>query len=203
MYPHEVVAVVLAAGAGKRFGGGKMAALIDGTPLPAHVVTAVRAAGIERVVMVLGRDACAVTAALLPREPLLRAINPAPERGLASSLRLGIGAARACEPAGVLILLGDQPLVRTSVIEALLATEAPAGAVAIAPLYADDPAPNPVLLLPAGFDLVAAAEGDQGLGRLLATVGDRVVRVPVAGANPDIDTPADLADLASPEGSGR
>ncbi len=65
------------------------------------------------------------------------------------------------------------------------------------PRYAEDAAPNPVLLLAAGWSLVARLSGDRGLGSLLVADPDRVVHVAVAGANPDIDTPADLAAVAA------
>lgn len=201
-----VTGLVLAAGAGTRFGGGKVRALLEGRPLVAHVLAAARAGGIERLVLVLGRDALAVRAALAADDPgalagVLVATNPAPERGLASSLRVGLAAAvGAPEPDGVLILLGDQPRVAPAVIRALagLVVEAPTGAYAIVPSYAADGAPNPVLLLPSGWSAAAALDGDRGLGPLLAAEPGRVVRVPFAGMNPDVDTPADLAALEVP-----
>jgi len=198
-------ALVLAAGSGTRFGGGKMRALLDGRPLVAHVLDAARAAGMERLVLVLGRDAAGVLTALRAAEGaagdlhgVLVVLNAAPERGMASSLRLGLAAATAAPtPAGVVILLGDQPRVRPDVIAALLDAfvSAPSGTLAVVPEYAADGAPNPVLLLPAAVALVAELDGDRGLGALLAARPERVVRVQVAGANPDIDTPADLAAL--------
>jgi molybdenum cofactor cytidylyltransferase len=201
-------ALVLAAGSGTRFGGGKMRALLDGRPLVAHVLDAARAAGMERLVLVLGRDAAGVLTALRAAEGaagdlhgVLVVLNAAPERGMASSLRLGLAAATADPtPAGVVILLGDQPRVRPDVIAALLdaSVSAPSGTLAVVPEYAADGAPNPVLLLPAAVALVAELDGDRGLGALLAARPERVVRVQVAGANPDIDT---LADLAALEGS--
>jgi molybdenum cofactor cytidylyltransferase len=125
-------------------------------------------------------------------------VNPAPERGLATSLAVGFGPASAAPtPAGVLVVLGDQPRVRADIIRALCAASAPHAAVAIAPRYEADAAPNPVLLLPVGWPLVARLTGDRGLGPLLASAAEEVIRVPVHGANPDVDTPADLADLAS------
>ncbi len=199
----DTAAVILAAGAGSRFGGGKIRAPLDGRPLLAHVLAAVREAGVGRVVVVLGRDAGAVVSAVREAEPaalgrVLVAVNPEPERGLASSLAIGFGpAAAAPAPPGVLVVLGDQPRVRADVLRALCAVETPAGAVAVVPRYDADAAPNPVLLLPAGWPLVARLTGDRGLGALLAADPARVVRVPVRGANPDVDTPADLADLAS------
>jgi len=201
----DAAAVILAAGAGSRFGGGKVRASLDGRPLLAHVVAAVREAGIGRVVVVLGRDAGAVLGAVREAEPaalerVVVAVNPAPERGLATSLQLGLGAASATPiPAAIFVLLGDQPRVRAGVLRELFraAGAAPVAAIAVVPRYDEDAAPNPVLLLPAGWSLVARLAGDRGLGPLLAADPDRVVRVAVAGANPDVDTPADLAAIAA------
>ena len=201
----DVAAVILAAGVGSRFGGGKVRAALDGLPLVAHVLAAVRAAGIGRVVVVLGRDATGVLDAVREAAPgaleqVIVAVNPAPERGLAASLRLGFGVATAAgpdglPPGGVLVLLGDQPRVRADVLRLLLEAPAPADAVALVPRYAEDAASNPVLLLPGGWPLVAGLSGDRGLGQLLAADPARVVGVAVPGANPDVDTPADLAAL--------
>jgi molybdenum cofactor cytidylyltransferase len=205
----SMAGVILAAGAGVRFGGGKVRAPLDGRPLVGHVLVAARAAGLSRIVLVLGRDAVAVRAALLARDPaaldgVLLAVNGAPERGLASSLRLGLAVATAePAPAGVLVLLGDQPRVRPEVIEALLgaAATAAAGTFAVAPAYVGDGAPNPALLLPPAWPTAMALEGDRGVGPILAADPARVVRVTAAGSNPDVDTPADLDALATPEPS--
>jgi CTP:molybdopterin cytidylyltransferase MocA len=195
--------LVLAAGSGSRFGGGKVRATLDGRPLVAHVLAAARAAGLRRLVLVLGRDAVEVLAAVRVAEPglldgVLVAVNGAPERGLATSLRLGLAAATASPaPTGVVVLLGDQPRVRAEVVEALAlaAASSPGEALAVVPAYADEGGPNPALLLPAGWPLAAELEGDRGAGPLLAAHPERVLRIPVAGANPDVDTRADLAAL--------
>jgi molybdenum cofactor cytidylyltransferase len=198
------VGLVLAAGSGTRFGGGKARAPLDGRPLVGHVLDAARAAGLARIVLVLGRDDVDVRATLLAADPaaldgVLVAVNGGPERGLASSLRLGLAVATAAPaPSGVLVLLGDQPRVRPDVIASVLAAAVGArpGTRAVAPAYPGDGAPNPVLLLPPGWALAAGLEGDRGVGPLLASSSDLIVRVPVAGSNPDVDTPQDLADLA-------
>ena len=205
--PARIAGLILAAGAGSRFGGGKMRARLDGRSLVAHVLAAARAAHLGRLVLVLGADAGAVRADLLATDPaafegVLVAVNPAAGRGLATSLRLGLAAATAePRPDGVLILLGDQPRIRPATLAALLAAPAPADAIAVVADHADDQAPNPVLLLwPRGAVLLGELGGDRGLGPLLAAHPERVVRIPVAGANPDIDSPVDLAAL---EGSPR
>jgi CTP:molybdopterin cytidylyltransferase MocA len=183
-----------------------MRARLDDRPLVAHVLATAREAGLGRLVLVLGDDASTVRADLLAADPagldgVLVAVNPAAERGLATSLRLGLAAATAAPaPAGVLVLLGDQPRVRPAVIAAVIAAAeaAPPEARAVAPLYVDDGAPNPVLLLSPGWSLVAGLEGDRGIGPLLTLRPDLVIRVPAAGSNPDVDTCEDLAAMSAP-----
>jgi CTP:molybdopterin cytidylyltransferase MocA len=203
MTGRRMAGLVLAAGSGSRFGGGKVRAPLDGRPILAHVLAAARAAGLGRIVLVLGRDAVDVLEAVRDAAAdatagVLVVLNPAPERGMATSLRCGLSAVTSDPPpGGVVVLLGDQPLVRPAVIEALadVAGRAPRGTLAVVPAYASDAAPNPALLLPPAWALAAAVDGDRGVGPLLAAAADRVVRVPVSGSNPDVDTRADLAAL--------
>jgi CTP:molybdopterin cytidylyltransferase MocA len=55
-------AIVLAAGAGSRFGGGKLTATFAGKPLLQHVLDRVAEAGVGETVVVLGSDAEAIEA---------------------------------------------------------------------------------------------------------------------------------------------
>ncbi len=89
--------------------------------------------------------------------------------------------------------LGDQPLVSPTAIRSLLDAPAKRGRPFVVPAYADDHGRNPVLVRKAGFGLVAEAEGDRGLGPVLAAHPELVVEVAVDGTNPDVDTPGDLA----------
>ena len=188
---NTTVGLVLAAGAGSRFGGGKLLARIGGRPVLQHVLDALAETGVAEVVVVLGGDAAAVEGAIAWRGER-RVVNRAPERGLASSLQVGFEAVEAAAGA-VLVALGDQPLVSTEAIRALLDAPAKRGRPIVVPVYADERGRNPVLLRRPGFDLVAEANGDRGLGPVLAAHPDLVAEIPVAGTNPDIDTPDDLA----------
>ena len=187
---------MLAAGAATRFGSPKSLARLDGKPLLAHVLDAAAAAGLVPTVVVLGDAADAVEPAIRWRAEL-RVRNPDPGRGLASSLRIGLEALWALEPsvAGAVILLGDQPWVRPDVIAALLACRASSDRPIVAPRYADGGGPNPALVERSAFALAADLEGDRGLGPLIARRPELVTFVDVAGTNPDVDTPADLARL--------
>ena len=195
MTTRHVAAVVLAAGAASRFGGGKLLASLAGRPVLQHVLDRLADAGVGEVVVVLGDDAQAIEQAIDWRGEL-RMRNPDPGRGLSSSVRIGIeGLDGAVDRA--LFVLGDQPLISVETIRALL-DAAPDGARPITvPVYALDGGRNPVLLDRSAFGLVAEATGDRGLGPVIAAHPELVREVPVdaPAGNPDIDTRADLVAL--------
>lgn len=191
----RVVAVVLAAGEGSRFGGRKLLASIEGRPVLQHVLDRLAEAGIGDVVVVLGEDADAIEAAIDWRAAR-RVRNPDPRRGLSSSLQVGIDALDDAVGAA-LIVLGDQPRLSLVAIRVLLDAGVHVGVdrpIAV-PVYPTDTGRNPVLLGRAAFALVAQATGDRGLGPLIDAHPELVREVPAPGAtegNPDIDTRADL-----------
>lgn len=194
----RVVAVVLAAGASTRFGSPKLVAPLDGRPLLQHALDAVAAAGLDDVVAVLGDESAAIERAIAWRGER-REINPRPQDGLASSLRIGLDAA-AMDPGvdAVLVVLGDQPSLRPGVVRAVLAAaEGNPATPIVRPRYRLDAAPNPVLVRRSAWALAAGLDGDRGLGPLLASRPELVTEVAVPGANPDIDTPMELAALAA------
>ena len=191
--------VVLAAGAASRFGGAKLLAPLDGRPLLDHVLDAVRAAVPGPTVVVLGHGAEAIEAAIAWGDER-RVINPDPDAGLASSLQVGFAALATLPDAGDLpgafVVLGDQPLVDPAVFRALAAAEVRAGIAFVAPRYVGGGGANPVLVLRPGWPWIEQARGDRGLGPILAAHPELVAEVELGGANPDVDTRADLAELA-------
>ena len=142
----------------------------------------------------LGGDAPAIEGAIAWRTER-RVVNADPERGLASSLAVGM-AAIGGDAEAVLIALGDQPLVGVDTLHALLDAPADASRPVVVPVYADDPGRNPVLLRRAAFPLIGEASGDRGLGPVLAAHPEAVQAIPMRGDNPDVDTQADLARAA-------
>lgn len=189
--------VILAAGAGSRFGGNKLQARIDGAPILAHVLAAARGAGLAPILVVLDPAGARSAPALGVRSDEL-VVNPEPARGLSSSLRLGLAAAGAAAPRvdAAVVLLGDQPLVRPATIRALVAALDGAAAEIAVPVYGGAGGQNPVALRRVAFALAEEADGDRGLGPLLAARPELARRVPIESANPDIDTRADLARIA-------
>lgn len=186
-------AIVLAAGAGTRFGGGKLMASIGGRSVLQRVLDTLAAADLGDVIVVLGDDADAIEASIDWRSER-RVRNPDPGRGLSSSLRVGIEAV-GDDTVAALVALGDQPLVPIAAIRAMLDARTDPSRPVVVPVYQGDHGRNPVLLRRAAFGLVAEAEGDRGLGPVIAAHPELVTEVAVTGTNPDLDTPDDLAPL--------
>jgi CTP:molybdopterin cytidylyltransferase MocA/SAM-dependent methyltransferase len=190
----KVGTIVLAAGAGSRFGGAKLEARLDGNPVLQHVLDALAAAGID--------DPVVVTAGPLGAEIEWGAArpvtNPEPAQGLSSSLKVGWDAAMDGPepPDAVIVALGDQPLVRADVLAALIAAPLDATRPIVAPRYGATSARNPVRLERDAAPLVDAAIGDRGLAPILDDRPELVRWLDVDGDNPDVDTAADLARVA-------
>ena len=189
----RATAIVLAAGAGSRFGGAKLIAPLDGRPVLQYVLDALAGAGVRDVIVVTRPDLDPLDAAIAWRAER-RVPNPRPEDGLASSIQVGLGAVPV-ESGGALVLPGDQPRVRSVVIRRVVdAWKAGAGPI-VAARYSRDGAPNPVLLDRTAWPLAFKLTGDRGMGPIIHARPGLVSWIDVAGDNPDIDTPADLARL--------
>ena len=198
----RLAVVVLAAGAGSRFSaqpGAKLLADLDGRPILEHVLAAVRNARPVATIVVLGHRAADVERSIRWRDEL-RVINRSPERGLASSLQVGVQALAALPGSldGTFVVLGDQPRLRPGVMRRLADAATTAGTArlaALAPRY-EVPGPrNPVLLLRPAWAWVAELKGDHGLGPWLDAHPGSVLEVAVEGDMPDVDEPADLEHL--------
>ena len=198
----RLAVVILAAGAGQRFStqlGAKLLAPIDGEPLLARVLRQVRVFPAAATVVVLGYGADAVEDGLSWSDEI-RVRNHQPERGLSSSLQVGLDALRALPDQfdGAFIVLGDQPRLQPAVMQALASAASvgrPADRSIVVPRY-ETPGPrNPVLLLRPAWALVDQLRGDTGLGPVIAAAPDSVLEVAVSGTMPDVDTPDDLVRI--------
>lgn len=113
-------AVVLAAGDSARMGRPKALLQWRGKPFIEHVCDALRRAGVEDRVVVLGKDSHDILAAWPPADEKV-AVNPHPEHGQLSSLRTGLGeVAETAE--GIMVCLADQPTVHEDTYARLIET---------------------------------------------------------------------------------
>lgn len=212
-------ALVLAAGASRRFGSPKQLALIDGVPMLQRVIETAQAAlrpdehG-SRVTVVLGAHAEAVREGVIERlaPPHPEVVVCADwECGMAHSLRCGLAMLAAVEPghspavatatgtdapSAALVVLGDTPFLTASDLQRLIdawriSPEVPAAAAYDGTLGA------PCILPRAVWPEIEALQGDRGAGAWLkahrAARGPlTLVAMPMAAH--DVDRPR-LVDL--------
>ena len=188
----RVGAVILAAGASRRYGSPKQLVVVDGRTLPENAIDAAVAAGLAPVVAVV--PVWLGVPARLGAARLRWIRNPFPERGMSLSLRLGF-AALDDEADAAVILLGDQPGVPPESIAAVLAARGDRPVVAS---VVDGILAPPILVERSHFRLVSGLGGDIGLREMLVAEPDLVTAVPMASRPPDIDTPDDLARMTRP-----
>ena len=209
-----VAALVLAAGLGRRFGGAKLAATLDGKPLLAHVLDIARRAqdegilGMLVVVVPAGPDAPAETGVLQRLAAESGAIvvaNDRPAAGLSRSLRLGLTALESLPDSprvgAALVLLGDQPRMRLEVMHALVTEWRRSRAPIVIPRYRGDRKEpgtpgNPVLVARETWPLAGRLRGDTGMRVVAQRHPELVSYLDVEGTNPDVDEPRDLDALA-------
>jgi CTP:molybdopterin cytidylyltransferase MocA len=188
-----VAGLVLAAGSGTRMTDGDRNKLLldyEGVPLVRYAVSAAAEGGCQGIWAVYSRpDVLAVL------EGYATCIhNPDAAAGQASSLRVGIENLPS-HAAGVVILLGDQPLVGGRTVEMLLrAWRGENSRPAVAASYGGDWRP-PVVVDRSLWPQLLALTGDAGARQVLGARPDLLDTVPAAGLPDDIDTPEDYARI--------
>ncbi|WP_313439654.1 nucleotidyltransferase family protein [Novosphingobium sp.] len=191
----QMAALVLAAGASRRFGGDKLSAMLEGEPLLFHAIRAARAAPVSRVIAVARPGLDCGTWDGGPSVEVLRLNSDA----LSVSLRAEIAALAGVD--GVFVFLGDMPKVPHE--EATRLGSAIGDGIAALPRHGGKPG-HPVLLTSRLFADIATLTGDEGAGRLLRGRTDVVF---VESDDPavllDIDRPEDLSALTGSATSSR
>jgi CTP:molybdopterin cytidylyltransferase MocA len=184
-----VVGIVLAAGAGTRFGGRKQLAELDGRPLLEHALEAMESAPVAERIVVLGADADEVRAGV-DLHGARTVVCDYWAEGQSASLRAGLDAA-GDDADAVVVTLGDQPHIATRAIAAVVAARGN-GAQAVRATYSGAPG-HPVLIERELFAALHQLTGDEGARVVLQ--GARVTEVVCDGLGKpdDVDTPDQLA----------
>lgn len=175
----SVAAVLLAAGAGSRFDGGthKLFAVVRGSRLVDMAVG--NAGGLDDLIVVEGAVPLGIDGAVR---------NPRWREGLATSLQVGIAAARSRGHDAVVVAHADQPGIPSS---AWLAVAAAASTPIAVARYPDGRRGHPVRLADAVWPLLPKT-GDDGAAPLMREQPDLVTEVACEGDPADIDTVEDL-----------
>jgi molybdenum cofactor cytidylyltransferase len=201
----KVAAILLAAGGGSRFGGGKLLAGFRGKALVCHALEAIRRSPADGAFVVVG-DRPDEVRKLVEPYGFEVVENEAWGEGQSTSVAAGLDALGPEFDAAV-VMLADQPLVGAGAVERLVRAFEDGASVAVA-TYGGKPR-NPVLFSREVWpDLMRELRGDEGARSFLRERRGVVAEVPCDDvADPsDVDTREGLADLearerASPEGS--
>lgn len=189
-----ISAIVLAAGAGSRFGGGKLLAPYLGRTLIGATLEGLREAPVDEIIVVVGKQAEELRDVCEPYGVHV-VENPDWEEGMSTSVRAGIEATKPGMQAAI-VLLADQPLVGSLAVARLVAAFEPGTEVAVATY---DGAPrNPVLFSREAWPLLEEElSGDEGARGFIRRHPELVTEVPCDDvADPaDVDTVEDLNRL--------
>ncbi len=189
-----ISAVVLAAGAGSRFGGGKLLAEYRGRPLIEATLLGLREAPVDETIVVVGNDAEGLRG-ICEAYGVRLAENPDWAEGMATSVRKGLV---SCSPdtRAAVVVLADQPLVGAKAVERLARAYEDGANVAVA-TYGGKRR-NPVLFARGTWPMLGEElSGDEGARSFLKRHPEMVTEVPCDDvADPtDVDTVEDLRRL--------
>jgi len=182
----RIVAVVLAAGSGRRMGGPKALLRFGGETFLARAARLLARPGVASVLAVVGREAAEAP----PPEGVKTAFNPRPDDGMLSSVLRGLDEAEGDGADAVLLHPVDHPLVEAATIDRVVAA-LQTGAVIAVPTHGARRGHPGGFARPA-WAALRAAPADRGARAVLADHPEWVVHVPGdAGCVQGIDTPAD------------
>ena len=190
----EIGVLVLAAGAASRFGAAKQLADIGGVAMVRHCAqNALRVTA--RVVVVTGAHREDVEGALHGLD-LSIAHNDRWSAGMGGSIAVATRMAIERFPAitGVIVLLGDQPLVSNDDLRTLVDAHR-ADPERIIAAFAGGVLGPPCLFPQRYFEALTMLDGADGARRVLREHADRVVALDMPNAGVDVDTPQDYAAM--------
>lgn len=189
----KVAAVLLAAGASRRFGSPKMLADVSGEPLVRRVARSFVEAGFAEVAVVLAPGAGDVAAAL-EGLGVATVINPRPADGMLSSVQAGLSSlSSGC--GRIALSPADLPGLTAPVLRRLLARLPPATPLGVAVPAGEGRRGHPLVIPAALVPRILSWEPGRRLSDLLREPDVQVFEVPGFGIEilHDVDVPSDLA----------
>jgi len=190
--------IILAAGLSTRFGRPKQLVDLNGKPLIERVIDACLGSRLDKIVAVLGSDALQIESVLALKYGDRRfstIINPDYRNGMSRSLRAGLSAVMQDFPA-VMFLLGDQPLVNSTLIDRLLERFGASEKDICVPIHQGKRG-NPTLFSSRFYKRLLTISGDIGAREVIRDFPEAVLSVEIEDPLHffDIDTEKDLENL--------
>ena len=190
--------LILAAGNSSRMGHCKLILPVRGKPLVEHALCAARGGGLEPILLIVGPQSSQEILKLGRKWAVAKQLGictaDLANLGQAESLKAGLRAMLEICPhtPGIMVLLGDQPLINPALVEALtrrfFELESRGAQMCVAPAFLGQRG-NPVILHRAVFPDVLNLQGDAGARSLLAGPGLDLLSCQDDACLMDIDTP--------------
>ncbi|MBW1710292.1 MAG: molybdenum cofactor cytidylyltransferase [Deltaproteobacteria bacterium] len=190
----RVSGIILAAGGSKRINGIKQLLQFEGKPILGWVVENALKSSLSRVIVVLGHAAEEIQKAVDLKKAKL-VVNDRYDRGQSSSIQAGLNVVPD-QDAGVMFLLGDQPLVRADVINTLIEAYQNKRSTLVIPTRHGRRG-NPVLIDRSLFPRLESLTGDVGARVLFEEYAGQIREIEVEsdGILFDVDTWDDYIEL--------
>ncbi len=190
----RIGAVILAAGTSSRMGEAKQLLRLGATTLLDQVTENVRSSRVDEIVLVLGHEAETIKQTIGTKK-LKIVVNESYRQGMGTSLRAGLSALPS-EVDAALIVLADQPFVRSATFDQIIDHYQQSNAQIVIPIYKGFRG-NPVLLDRSVFPEVTALTGDIGCRAIFGNHLEGIAKVPVedVGILLDLDSKDDVARL--------
>lgn len=184
-----ICAIVLAAGCSSRMGSQKLLLPFGSKTVITHIVDQILAAHIDQVYVVVGHQRKKIEWELSER-PVYMVDNPNYESGMLSSVRCGLRAVdKKCQ--AVLVALGDQPSVTTTLVDQMVKSFGVDKKQILVPLYQDKRG-HPILFSMIFKEEILTNFDDVGLRGLLQAHSDDIFEMSVS-------SPTVLSDMDCPE----
>ncbi|RPH95698.1 nucleotidyltransferase family protein [candidate division KSB1 bacterium] len=185
----SLTSIILAAGRGLRMGMPKLACETDGQSFLERILTTLNRADCRPVTVVIAEEAREY--ALPFAAKISMAVNPAPERGMLSSIRIGMTSTAVAD--GYLLFPVDHPFVKPETVRALVSEFALHPQAVIKPVY-QERGGHPLivprvlqdyLLAHAQMESLRTAIHESGVQQIFLPINDEAVLR-------NINTPEDL-----------
>jgi molybdenum cofactor cytidylyltransferase len=189
---------VLAAGLSSRMGSPKALLPLEGRPLLLRILSEVLISDLDRIILVYGPKGNFIRQILqgITQNPKLDLVyNPAFRQGISTSIKRGLNKLRP-ETKGLMFLMGDQPFLKSSVINRLIKQFLKGSNHIVVPYYGQRTG-NPVIFPNSFVTELQALEGDTGGRQVIRRHPERVLPVQIRPLRIgwDMDTPEDYEKI--------
>ena len=192
-----VAGVVLAAGESSRMGADKALLMYRGKTFLENIIAALRAAGLQRVVVVLGYHAELIQQSV-DLSSVEVVVNQDYSRGQTSSLQAGLSLLKGDPPDAVVLSLVDHPAITAQTVSTLIQQFESGKRPVVVPQIQGKHG-HPVLMSREVYGQIAALEPDKGADTVIHQHRDRTefVEVTDPGILIDVDDPESYLRLTT------